>query len=78
MAADAAPIEVCPRGLVGDFYAALFRFREQGFESGRFLIAADPQFADAEIIEDAVQAIQVIVMRVGEGDHIDLLEPPRP
>ena len=63
---------------MGDFYAALFRFHEQGLESGRFLIAADPQFADAEIIEDAVQAIQVIVMGVGEGDHIDFFEPPRP
>jgi len=65
-------------GRILDVYAALFRFREQRFESRRFLIAPDPQFAYAEIIEDTVQAIQVIVMRVREGDDVDLLKSPRP
>ena len=59
-------------------HAVLARFPEQIFKCMRLLVAANPQFSDAEILHYAVQSIEMIVMGMRECHHIQALDSARP
>jgi len=78
VASHSVPIEFAAAHFVYHTYAMIARFLEQVFECVRLLVAPNPQLSDAEILHYAVQSIEMIVMRMREGDHIKALDSPRP
>jgi len=63
---------------MNDADSARAGFREQGFEGGRFFVAANPQFGNAKILDDGVEAVEMVVVRVGERDDVEALEAAGP
>src|SRR5690348_15262145 len=53
-------------------------FGEQVPIGGGIFIASDPQLTDLKIIQHGSQAIDVVVMRVREQNHIEALNSARP
>ena len=75
---DAIPVETCAAALVHDRDSFLTRKVFERTQTGVLHFAADPQSADAEVLEDSSESSEVILMRVGESDDVEALDSARP
>src|SRR5712692_9816784 len=72
------PGECCAPETMHDAHAASSGVFQERLKRGAGHIAAHPKFAHAEILEHGAQSAEVVLMGVGERDHVESLQPAIP
>src|SRR5712692_750281 len=70
---DPLPGERCAPETMHDAHAASSGVFQKRLKRGAGHVATHPEFAHAEILEHGAESAEVVLMGVGECDHVELL-----